>query len=308
MTKHIETSRRNFLKLAATAAAAAPFALGCSAVAKTPNRQKGLVDVNVNLGRWPFRRLPQDDPASLVAKLRSRGVTQAWTGSLDALLHKDVGFANERLVELCHRHGRGLLVPFGSVNPRLPGWEHDLELCAEVYRMPGIRLHPNYHGYQLDDPQFVDLLQMARDRRLIVQMAVLMEDERAMHPLVRVEPVDTKPLATVLRNLPGLPLLLLNATGKLRGESLRKLLSTGNLYFEIAALEGVGGIGNLIGEAPVEKILFGSHAPLFYFEAAELKLQESSLSSEQRDAIRWRNAQQLLAGCRRNLCLPRHAC
>src|SRR5262249_34048486 len=46
-------------------------------------RMGPFVDVNVNLSRWPFRRLKGDEPAELVAKLRSQNVVQAWAGSLD---------------------------------------------------------------------------------------------------------------------------------------------------------------------------------------------------------------------------------
>ena len=62
-----------------------------------------IIDVNVNLSRWPMRRLPCDELPKFVDKLRACGVTQAWAGSFDGLLHKDVGGVNARLVAECRQ-------------------------------------------------------------------------------------------------------------------------------------------------------------------------------------------------------------
>lgn len=254
-----------------------------------------MIDVNVNLSRWPFRRLVGDEPADLAAGLRKRGVTQAWTGTFDGILHKDISGANARLAEDCHRQGAGLLIPFGSINPKLPDWQEDLRRCHEEHKMPGIRLHPNYHGYDLKDPEFSKLLHLAAARRLVVQLVVSMEDERTQHPLMRVAPVDLSPLPDLLKSEPGTRLMVLNSNHVHNLEQVQKLLSAGNVYFDISMVEGVGGVARLAQKISIQRVLFGSNYPLFYFESAMLKVRESGFTDTERQAILEENARRLLA-------------
>ena len=93
----------------------------------------------------------------------------------------------------------------------------------------------------------------------------------------------------------GLRLVLLNALRTLRTKSLLDLIAAGEVYVEISMLEGVGGVVNLLAQIPAGRVLFGSYAPLFYFESALLKLKESSLNGEQLQAIRCESAQRLRA-------------
>lgn len=252
-----------------------------------------MLDVNVYLSRWPFRRLSCDETAPLVARLRSLGISQAWAGSFEALLHRDIAGVNARLAEECRLHGDDLLLPFGTVHPKLPDWEEDLRRCQEVHHMPGIRLHPNYHGYKLDDPDFARLLDLAADRGLLVQIALTMEDERTQHPLVQVPHVDVAPLVEHAQRRPKLRLVLLNAFRSLRVEKVDKLAAAG-ISLDIATLEGVGGVARLIAQIPADRVLLGSYAPYFYPESALLKLQESSLGGLERQAIAAENAARLL--------------
>jgi predicted TIM-barrel fold metal-dependent hydrolase len=209
-------------------------------------------------------------------------------------LHKDLGGVNARLANECRCYGRGILLPFGSINPGLPDWEEELRRCSGEHRMIGIRLHPNYHGYKLDEPVFLKLLRLASDAGLIVQLVLLMEDERMMHPLLRVPQVDAGPLTATVKQLPELKLILLNAAGKLYGKALTDLLDAGKVFLDISMLEGIGGISNLLTQIPVNRLLFGSYAPLFYFESALLKLKESPLRPEELALIRSGNARSLL--------------
>jgi uncharacterized protein len=255
-----------------------------------------MTDVNVWVSRWPFRRLPDDAQEELARRLQRLGVTEAWAGNFDALLHRDLGIVNARLVAVCRTHGAGLLRPIGAVDPLLPDWREELRRCHEVHGMPGIRLHPNYHGYALDHPAFAELLSEASRRGLVVQIALKMEDERTLHPLLKTLPTtDPAPLAELLARDPRPKVVLLNALGNVRVEPLKRLLATGAIWFDIAMLEGAAGLERLVAQVGPERLLFGSHAPFFYAEAAHLKLKESVLTPEHAKAIRQTNARDLVA-------------
>jgi uncharacterized protein len=255
-----------------------------------------VIDTNVDLFRWPFRRLIGDDPASLVMRLKKKGVTQAWAGSYEALLYRDVAGVNIRLAAACREHGQNFLIPFGCINPKLPDWEEDLRHCHEDHHMPGIRLYPSYHSYTLTDPEFVQLLSVAANRKLIVQIALSMEDPRTQFPLMPVPPTDPAPLSELLPKIPNVQLVLLNAGywGGNTTSNMQEITKAGNVYFDMAMNEGVGGLARLVEETSPSRIVFGSHYPFFYFESALLKVRSAGFPPAKEFAILEGNARKLL--------------
>lgn len=251
-----------------------------------------IVDVNANISRWPFRRTSCDELPGLLAAMKRHGVGQAWVGNLEGVFHKDIGGVNLRLAEACRN--RPELVPFGTVNPMLPDWQEDLRRCHEDYHMPGVRLHPNYHGYKLNDPALAELLELAERRNLVVQLVARMDDVRLQHPLMQVADVDLAPLAEALAARPRLRMVLLNvATAK---PALVKRSGGARVWVEIAMKEGVGGVGDLARAVGVERVLFGSHVPLFSIDSAVLKIREAELTADEKQAIQSGNAARVLAG------------
>ena len=282
--------RRDFLALVASLLAA-------GAIARPPRsepRKTALIDTNVWLGQWPIRRLPLDVPAALAAKLTQDGVSRAWVSSFDGMLHKDIGAVNARLAEECRRFP--IFEPFGAVNLSLPRWEADVEACATQHRMRGLRLIPGYHGYKLDDPRFAELLKLATAHKLAVQIAVSLEDERTQNPLMRVPPVDIAPLPAILEAIPGARVMLLNWPHVAAGKPVLLTVQKSGVFVDIAMLEGIAGLEATLEEFPVERLCFGSYAPVFYFESAKLKLQESALTDAQLDAITQTNLPQRFLG------------
>jgi hypothetical protein len=262
-----------------------------------------IIDTNVNLFKWPFRRMKYGETRSLVAKLRKHRITKAWAGNFEALFSKSIDDVNARLAEECRVNGEGVLIPFGTVNLAWPDWEEDLRRCHEVYRMPGIRLYPIYQTFDLSHIEFPKLMSQATERGMIIQIVGDMEDSRVHHPIVLTRELSFDPLVDIMKKIPKAKVQLLSWNERVSSELLKKLVSDTSIVLDISWLESTGAIGRLIdgnpwsGPAtpvPVERLLFGSHAPYFPVESAIIKLFESPLTLEQMKAIMNGNARRFM--------------
>ena len=287
-------NRRQLINSAVVAGTASLLATE-SAHSKSESLRVRIIDTNVSLCQWPFRRLPLDETAALVGKLRELGISQAWAGSFEGVLHRDISGVNQRLAEQCAPFPE--LVPIGSINPALPGWKEDLRRCRDHHAMPGIRLYPNYHEYTLGDPRFTDLLQLATDAGLFVQIAVAMEDTRTQHELVQVSNVDLSPLPDRMHNITGARVQLLNA--RLRPPLLADLGKTPGIFFETSRVEGTDGVATLLRSVPVKRVMLGTHAPFLIPEATLIRIQESQLNEHALSLLLSENAEQQLTKPRR---------
>lgn len=253
-----------------------------------------IVDTNVSLHRWPFRRLPNDDTASLAAKLGSLGISQAWAGSFDGLLHRDIAGVNGRVAAECSRSN--ILCPVGTINLMLEGWRHDLRVCDRKHGMRIVRLYPNYHGYTLQSSVFAEFLKHARDAAMLVQIAAAVEDTRTQHPRLQTADVDLSPLLHVLPEVSGSAIQILNY--RPRGSLHTALGRLPGVWFDTARVDSTDGVPKLVQSLPAGRVLFGTHAPMLIPEAALIRVHESGVLNDQdAKAVLSGNADELQKGC-----------
>jgi predicted TIM-barrel fold metal-dependent hydrolase len=284
-------NRRDLFSIAATAGAGS---LLTSKFARSEQRDRTkfrIVDTNINLFQWPFRRLPLDNADNLVKKLRSLGIAEAWAGSFEGVLHRDIAGVNQRLASHCKRYPE--LVPIGSVNVNLPDWDDDLRRCIEQHNMPGIRVHPNYHSYTLDDPRFAQFLEQATAAGRFVQIVATMEDTRTQHPMLRVPDVDLAPLPGLMRRIDRAKVQILNV--RPRSPLLEQLAKADRIFFDTARVDGTDGVPKLMQDVPRGRVMFGTHAPFLIPEASLIRVHESSsLGEESLRAVLSENAAQVI--------------
>ena len=144
---------------------------------------------------------------------------------------------------------------------------------------------------------------MTSERGLVLQVVFGMEDPRVHHPIISVGPVTFGPLLLkAVKRTPNAKAELLHFSGSSQGDDLSRFMEETNTFADISRLEGNGAVGRMIGSVrgldsahvPVDRILFGSHAPYFSLETAVLKLIESPLDAQQLQAIMQGNAHRLL--------------
>jgi uncharacterized protein len=303
-------SRRKFISAISASSLSAAIAATIPAsgnitheIADYTGSNPDIIDTNVDLFNWPFRRMKYAETRSLVAKLRKHRITQAWAGNFEALFSKSIREINARLVEECRTNGEGILIPFGTVNLAWPDWEEDLRRCHEVYRMPGIRLYPTYQTFDLNHMEFPKLISQATDRGLIIQIVGDMEDSRVHHPIVLTREVSFDPLIDIMKKNPTAKIQLLCWNERTSSDLLEKLVAETSVVLDISWLESVGALGRLIDgnswsgpktPVPVNRLLFGSHAPYFPVEASLIKLFESPLTLEQMKAVMSLNAKKFM--------------
>ena len=251
-----------------------------------------IIDVNANLGHWPFRKLNHNTPDGLCGLMEKNGVTRAWVAMMDCIFYKDVQVGNRDLAEAVKGY-EDKLNPVAVINPYFPGWEEDLAECVETLGMSAVRLYPNYHNYTLADECFSQFMARASGMNLVVQIAARASDERMHHWHVTVPATGLKPLGNAAAEHRDVKIIVCNVRAHEATVIEGGLESHENVLIDISHVESVNGVGELSDKIGSRRVLFGSQAPYQYMKSAILKMQEADLSDEAKEDILFKNAQRL---------------
>lgn len=249
----------------------------------TTNDERSIasfLDADVLLGPYPFRKFPyaNDDPAQLKAYLGARGIARACVSSLRALFYTDPQQGNDE--DLPAFVQDSFFIPVATVNPSLPNWRRGLEKSRQAYGVAVARLAPSYHSYDLREPFAQECIQELVNQGLRVSIVKRIEDERMHHPLMKVPAVENAAILAAAAAVDQ-PLLL---HGAYFGE-LSELAAAQNLLFDIAFVETIDTLARAVELVPPSRLLFSSHAPFFYPEAAISKVKLWQTTAANRDQV-----------------------
>ncbi|MFB3882979.1 MAG: amidohydrolase family protein [Armatimonadota bacterium] len=252
-----------------------------------------LFDINAAIGHWPFRHVPNEQPAELRALLTAKGVSGAAVVNTHGLFYLDCHDANRELAEAIGDH-LDFFVGVATLNPAYPGWERDLSVCRERLGLRALRLAPQYHGYRLGGPESVAIARAAAELAMPLLVPHRVVDTRGRHHLDVEETVGLAELAALWESVPEATVIMTEVDYYGAKDLLREdgSLRYPNLYLDLSRMyESLYG---LPPDLAAERLLFGTGAPLKHITPALLKLQLAEVDEAARRRIASENARALL--------------
>ena len=255
-----------------------------------------IIDVNAYLGHFAFRQLRHNTSDGLLKLMDRAGIDRAVVSSAAAITYRNAQSGNEEVAAEVKGH-RDRLLPLAVINPFYAGWQDDLKICHEDFRMSGLRLYPKWHNYRLSDRCCLDLVNAATEQGMVISVPIRVEDKRQRSWMVDVSDVPLDELAALVKACPKARFVLLNGLGYAKSPLGRKDNGLpANYVIEISRLSALldNEIGQLIASLGAGRLVFGTGMPFSYPDPALLKLEVLPASKEDKEKIGWQNIAQWL--------------
>ena len=176
--------------------------------------------------------------------------------------------------------------------------------CQEDLRFPGIRLHPQYHGYTLGDARFARLLQLAAASGLVVQLVAWMEDEQHRWLSPQDVEVDLKKLPPVVAKVSNLKLVIANCGTSIGTLGFRDASPKNRYYYDFGRLNYGSELRKTVTRRSADRFVFGSGGPLHDSARTRLILSNADLNADELKMIGTGNATKLLGKSARGFSGP----
>ena len=246
-----------------------------------------MFDVNLHYGYWPLDHLPEQSPKEYIAALEKQSIHGGLISGLETVFQRDTEYWNNTHF-LRFRDTSENFIPVMTINPVYVNWQEQ----ADQLKPQVVRILPNYHGYSLDRQELQQLCTYCIKHKIVMLLTMRLEDERAQLASSRVPGLETEAVIKIANRYPKLTIIALSAYFH---EAIKLVEQTNNIYVETSFIERFPTLTELLKHCPAERIIFGSHSPLFYTDANIRKITGSGLDSKITDKIAGGNAARLLS-------------
>ena len=185
------------------------------------------------------------------------------------------------------------IIPFGSVHFMADDWEEELERIKSL-GLKGIKLHPDYQGFEIDDEKMIPIYKKCAELGLIVMFHAGLDCVSPNH-------IHARPEASLKAHMlvPELTMVLAHMGGNDMADDVLKYLAgaDGNLFFDtsfIADRYDDSLVEEIILKHGSDRILFATDCPWCSGKAETDMINRLNLSEADKDNIFYKNAQRLL--------------
>ena len=198
--------------------------------------------------------------------------------------------ANNYALELQRTHPERVLA-FGTVHPGFARWGEELDRL-ERNGIRGIKLHPDFQGFRLDDPALTPIFDACQGR------FVLLMHVGSLLPLPQC-PSTPYMVARLAAAFPRLTLVAAHFGGyRMWEHTLKGLPPSENLWCDTSSTSPYASpelLRALIAHFPPDRLLFGTEWPLYSPEGELRRFQEKSGLTDSHMEALMGNARQLFA-------------
>jgi len=225
-----------------------------------------VIDASAWVGTYPFRHIARSEPTDLADRAERLGIERLVVSAFENLFWQNGLAAVPIWVDRLADQAR--LEYWPVVNPAHPGELRRLAPLLDRFGPRGLRLVPWYHGYSLWDPAVVRLMDLARERGLVVQVFARIADER-WHWLLKVPARNVgDQLDYFTSRFVGDRVLLSALNGPELQALAGRLTAQPGLYADLSRLRGpLFAVEHLTRTVPPAKLVFGSLWPIQIIEA-----------------------------------------
>lgn len=183
------------------------------------------------------------------------------------------------------------IIPFGGLYPHNENFKEDIDYICSL-GLKGIKFHPEYQNFLVDEPQFLRIYDYALSKGLILLFHAGMDP--AMEPPYKSTP---KQFAHIVKEMQGGVIVAAHFGGHAQWDEVERYLVGTDIYLDTSmgfSYYSKEQFERIVRGHGADKVLFASDSPWSNAKDEMEALMSTSLSSEEKEKILGGNAAGIL--------------
>ncbi|MBN1435848.1 MAG: hypothetical protein JW936_02130 [Sedimentisphaerales bacterium] len=239
--------------------------------------QLKIVDYFCFAGHYPFGNPDRFDLEDLIREMDADGIAEGYVTDIGSVFRKEATDANVAFIQRCNSYAERLK-PLAIIDLSVETFEKDIAVYSEM-GAAGVRILPNYHGYDLDSSYCRRLLDILAQKKLMLFVAKQIEEPRFQSVSLGVKALSLSDISCLTANGHDVRVVLNNFTPvEIQNEFATPPT---DVYFDVSAFDsGFYSMETIIEQWGTEAFVFGSQVPILYRGATLSNLRNSMLSGD----------------------------